>query len=276
MLQHFVKYIINQTDENVLLLAYTNRAVDEICEAIESIDALMKEEYIRIGSSYSTSQKFRGQLLSEKTKALNTRSALKELIGSRRIFVSTVASIVNKQDLLKLKKFQRVIIDEASQILEPLLVGLLPKFEQFILIGDHKQLPAVVTQDSKESATKSELLKNIGLHNLRDSLFERLFKQCKTNQWTWAYAQLSHQGRMHQDLMDFPNSQFYDGLLNILPEELPNHHQQIAPLRFAPPSESTDLEKELCDRRILFIPTCLLYTSPSPRDKRQSRMPSSA
>ena len=24
------------------------------------------------------------------------------------------------------------------------------------------------------------------------------------------------------------------------------------------------------------IPTCLLYTSPSPRDKRQSRMPSSA
>ena len=255
MLQHFVKYIINQTDENVLLLAYTNRAVDEICEAIESIDALMKEEYIRIGSSYSTSQKFRGQLLSEKTKALNTRSALKELIGSRRIFVSTVASIVNKQDLLKLKKFQRVIIDEASQILEPLLVGLLPKFEQFILIGDHKQLPAVVTQDSKESATKSELLKNIGLHNLRDSLFERLFKQCKTNQWTWAYAQLSHQGRMHQDLMDFPNSQFYDGLLNILPEELPNHHQQIAPLRFAPPSESTDLEKELCDRRILFIPT---------------------
>ena len=24
------------------------------------------------------------------------------------------------------------------------------------------------------------------------------------------------------------------------------------------------------------VPTCLLYTSPSPRDKRQSRMPSSA
>ena len=25
-----------------------------------------------------------------------------------------------------------------------------------------------------------------------------------------------------------------------------------------------------------FVPACLLYTSPSPRDKRQSRMPSSA
>lgn len=255
MLQHFVKYIINETDENVLLLAYTNRAVDEICEAIESIDALMTEEYIRIGSAYSTSEKFRGQLLSQKTKALNTRSELKELIDSRRIFVSTVASIVNKQDLLKLKKFQRVIIDEASQILEPLLVGLLPKFEQFILIGDHKQLPAVVTQDPKESATQSALLKNIGLHNLRDSLFERLFKQCQANNWDWAYAQLSHQGRMHQDLMEFPNQNFYNGLLNILPEELLAHHQQVAPLRYALPSDSTDLEQQLCDQRVLFIPT---------------------
>ena len=27
---------------------------------------------------------------------------------------------------------------------------------------------------------------------------------------------------------------------------------------------------------LLVFPTCLLYTSPSPRDKRQSRMPSSA
>lgn len=255
MLQHFVKYIINETDENVLLLAYTNRAVDEMCEAIEGIDALMTEEYIRIGSAYSTSEKFRGQLLSEKTKKLNSRSELKELIDSRRIFVSTVASIVNKQDLLKLKKFHRVIIDEASQILEPLLVGLLPKFEQFILIGDHKQLPAVVTQDSKESATQSELLKTIGLHNLRDSLFERLFKQCQANNWNWAYAQLSHQGRMHQDLMDFPNQNFYGGLLNILPVELSAHHQQIAPLRFALPTESTELEQQLCDQRMLFIPT---------------------
>ena len=33
------------------------------------------------------------------------------------------------------------------------------------------------------------------------------------------------------------------------------------------------------EKELLFVPkeeTCLLYTSPSPRDKRQSRMPSSA
>lgn len=255
MLQQFVRYIINETDENVLLLAYTNRAVDEMCEAIESIDKLMKNEYIRIGSSSSTSEKFREQLLSEKSKKLKKRQELKDLIGNHRIFVSTVASIINKQDLLKLKTFQRVIIDEASQILEPLLAGLLPQFDQFILIGDHKQLPAVVTQDSKDSAVQSELLQEIGLHNLRDSLFERLFKQCIKNEWHWAYAQLSHQGRMHEDLMAFPNTHFYNNELLILPEELTAHHQQIAPLRYALPHAGTELEMRLCERRTLFIPT---------------------
>ena len=41
---------------------------------------------------------------------------------------------------------------------------------------------------------------------------------------------------------------------------------QIGPVMFKPTLAAVDQ----------FRPTCLLYTSPSPRDKRQSRMPSSA
>ena len=45
--------------------------------------------------------------------------------------------------------------------------------------------------------------------------------------------------------------------------------------------ETADNFKEVINRKIKKVPslrdiTCLLYTSPSPRDKRQSRMPSSA
>ena len=42
--------------------------------------------------------------------------------------------------------------------------------------------------------------------------------------------------------------------------------------------ERRDIEMTLEDAITVFIPNnvCLLYTSPSPRDKRQSRMPSSA
>ena len=67
---------------------------------------------------------------------------------------------------MQLKTFDRVIIDEASQIPEPMLVGLLPHFKRFLLIGDHKQLPAVVVQSPDASSVKDEDLKKIGLKNL--------------------------------------------------------------------------------------------------------------
>ena len=38
----------------------------------------------------------------------------------------------------------------------------------------------------------------------------------------------------------------------------------------------TDKEEEIIKRTLNELGICLLYTSPSPRDKRQSRMPSSA
>ena len=39
---------------------------------------------------------------------------------------------------------------------------------------------------------------------------------------------------------------------------------------------STSVLAPLCDRGIPIVQTCLLYTSPSPRDRQKSRMPSSA
>ncbi|MCB0581601.1 MAG: DNA helicase, partial [Phaeodactylibacter sp.] len=149
----------------------------------------------------------------------------------------------------------RVIIDEASQILEPLLVGLLPNFERFILIGDHKQLPAVVVQDSEASAVYDAHLQEIGLGNLRNSLFERLYKRCIQFGWDWAYAQLSHQGRMHQDIMAFPNRYFYDGTLKILPPSLPAHLKQVARAGYAGPGEDDELLQRLLQDRVVFLPT---------------------
>ena len=100
-----------------------------------------------------------------------------------------------KRIILKLKTFHQVIIDEASQLLEPYLVGLLPHFKRFVLIGDHQQLPAVVLQSSEASKVADEELNKIGVVNLRDSFFERIYKQCLRNGWHWAHAQLSHQGK---------------------------------------------------------------------------------
>ena len=45
---------------------------------------------------------------------------------------------------------------------------------------------------------------------------------------------------------------------------------------YVKPNVSTGYLNDLCHEFILRNNACLLYTSPSPRDKRQSRMPSSA
>ncbi|BDS09530.1 DEAD/DEAH box helicase [Aureispira anguillae] len=250
MLAEMVRYLLNNTQEQILLLAYTNRAVDEICEAIHSF---AEEDYLRIGSKYSTDPHFHGRLFSEQTKTISKRKDLVHKITSHRIFVSTVASIASKASLLKLKKFDTAIIDEASQILEPMLIGMLPYFKRFVLIGDHKQLPAVVLQEKTRSAVDNPALHAIGLFNRRNSLFERLYNQAKKNNWSWAFDRLSHQGRMHGDICQFPSQYFYNGQLKLLPEELPISVWQKAPLQYKLPTNASDLEQQLIKHRMLFF-----------------------
>ena len=268
MLRNYADWIFKNTDENLLLLAYTNRAVDEICEALESLGDDVKKAYLRIGSRYSTGEVYANQLLASKTEHVHTRKELLEVLGSHRIFVSTLASLSNNLQLLQLKKFRRVVIDEASQILEPMLAGLLPQFEQFILIGDHKQLPAVVVQDAGQSEVSDEKLHEIGLQNLRNSLFERLYRRCIDQGWTWAYDHLSHQGRMHEEIMRFPGEHFYEGKLKILPENIALSQKQKAPLLTQTIDCQHEWEASVLKKRLVFLPTPIDRESPSRKTNR--------
>lgn len=255
LLKHLVKWLYENTSENLLLLAYTNRAVDEICDALESIGPQMAGAYLRIGSSFACDPRYKGQLLDEKIASVRDRKGIQEVLQRHRIFTGTLASVSGKPELFQLKTFQRLIIDEASQILEPALAGLLPLFEKFVLIGDHKQLPAVVAQTDWASRSEDPLLQEVGLHNLRHSLFERLFKRAVEKGWTWAYERLSIQGRMHRDLMDFPNRHFYEGLLDVLHPDQDPRERQVQPLTYASPYQATPLEQSLMASRKVFIPT---------------------
>jgi len=216
MLRHLVDYYFHQTDQNILLLAYTNRAVDEICNAVESINDSMRDQYLRIGSRYSTLEKYRDRMLVSKLKEIESRKDLLNLLQENRIFAATVSSMLGKMDLLALKKFDLVVIDEASQLLEPMLLGLVSQFTKVVLIGDHKQLPAVVTQNDHFSKVKDQDLLDIGLEDMAESLFQRMYDQALKNNWSWSYGILTQQGRMHKDIMSFAAKHFYDGKLKIL------------------------------------------------------------
>ncbi len=251
MLKALVQQLYENTTENILLLAYTNRAVDEICAAIESIKPEMKEEYLRIGSSYSTAPAYRDRLLSKQVEKIQNRRELTGLIKKHRIFLGTIASFAGRQELLNFKRFHRVIIDEASQILEPALMGLLPRFEHFTLIGDHLQLPAVVVQSEEASAVRLPDLNQLGLSNMRNSLFERLYRRAREKGWEHAYARLSQQGRMHADIMHYPNRLFYGGQLQLLPG--PAGEKQRQALKLPLPPEAPDWQKKLARKRFLFM-----------------------
>ncbi len=231
MLRALVDWVLRETGDNLLLLAYTNRAVDEICESLESLGGGIREQYLRIGSRFSTAERFRDRLLSARIAGVNSRAELRAVLEPCRIFASTVASFAQNDKLLEIKKFQRLIVDEASQILEPQLVGLLTRFEHFVLIGDHRQLPAVTTQRPEQTVVTDPDLNAIGLTDLRDSYFERLYRLCLIENMDQHYGRLSRQGRMHADIMDFPNRHFYGGFLQTLagdePEEGHYQHKLI-------------------------------------------------
>jgi len=245
MIRRVVQYLFNNTNETILLLAYTNKAVDEICEAICSIDDGYKQKFIRIGSRYSVDPKFKDNLLIEIAEKMDRRSQLVDRMQRTRLFVGTVASIAGKPELFSLQKFDRIIIDEASQLLEPTILGILSRFRKVVLVGDHYQLPAVVQQTNDDTIIQDEGLKKLGFDNMSNSLFERLYLSCLKHNWYWAIGQLNAQGRMHQDIMQFPNKHFYKGELQCI--------KGIDRLTLSPPHE--DITKSVFSKhRLVYIP----------------------
>lgn len=245
-------------DTSVLLLSYTNRAIDEICSKLleESID------FIRIGNHTSCSREYHPFLLENKTASCRNVNALRQLITSTRVFVGTTTAFNSHTSLFSIKQFSLAIIDEASQILEPHLMGILcassnnkSAVSKFVMIGDHKQLPAVVQQNAETSKVDNPLLTDIMLTDCRISLFERLLRKYRNN--SSVTYMLTRQGRMHHDIAEFPNIAFYGGTLM----EVPLPHQLRALSNAG--SSITDISSLIASRRMSFIDVTAPIASPS-------------
>ncbi len=238
MLRNMVEYLYQHTTETVVLLAFTNRATDEMCEKIKSVCG---NQFVRLGNLDKEHQ-FWGNTL----KGLKSLEEITEKIHQSRIFVSTVSSFYNFLHLIP--NYDTVIVDEASQLLEPHLCGILPRFRRFILIGDEKQLPAVVTQPANFCETEAEDLAQIGLSNLSSSVFERLLLNAQQKQWHHCYAMLSTQFRTHEDIAGFINQEFYKKL------KIGSEKQREA-LNLYDPQSTNPIEQALSQSRLLFVPS---------------------
>ena len=275
-LVNLLKEELLEEGTNVLLLSYTNRAVDEICSKLVEIRQENPDfDFIRLGSELSCSKEYLDYMLSVKSKKLNSANAVMKMIQATRVFCGTTASLNANISLLGIKHFSLAIVDESSQILEPHLIGLFSaqkdnrcRIEKFVLIGDHKQLPAVVQQTVEESAVSEPELIGINLRDCRLSLFERLLVQFKTDKGydeRYVYM-LTKQGRMHRDIAEFPNQAFYGNKLDIVPLE----HQTLPTVR---KDSANSIITMLTTHRIAFVAARPTVLSPSAKtNKTEAQM----
>ena len=251
---HALKYIIKEClgGEAILLLSYTNRAVDEICGMLEEAGI----DYMRLGSETSCDPRYSAHLMDHCFDNRPRLDEIRERIIQTSVIVSTTSTMQSRPFLFQLKHFSLCIVDEASQILEPNVIGLLasPQIDKFILVGDHKQLPAVVQQPDDVPA----------LSSCRQSLFERLLRVEREAGRTAFTAILQRQGRMHPDIAAFPNEMFY-AEEQLLPVPLP--HQEEPQLDYQQPSADA-LDDLLKQQRVIFLASDTISSGlTSPSDK---------
>ncbi|MCU0371707.1 MAG: AAA domain-containing protein, partial [Ignavibacteria bacterium] len=243
---------IRESGKKTFILAYTNRAVNEICTKFDD----NKIRYRKLGVNTEN--------MAESCKG----SALKDILGyinneyrNHDVFVSTVTAFNNRvDDLGEIFSFDNVIIDEASQITEADITGIISRFTKFILIGDQNQLPSVVVQSPKSSLVKDSSLKSIGLENLNISYFERMYNICVKNNWHESIGMLKNQYRMHADVADLVNNA-YKGELK------PALDAQTKPFRLYNAKSADKLEKALSSSRTIFFGSAFEKTSKTNRDE---------
>ncbi len=97
--------------------------------------------------------------------------------------------------LLDDEPFDVVVIDEATQLVDPIALGVLARASHVVLAGDPQQLPPTVLSPAAESG------------GLGVTIFERLIERGAPS------TMLREQYRMHEDIMRFPSTSMYGGQL---------------------------------------------------------------
>ena len=162
-----------KVQSSILLLAYTNRAVDEICNMLTENEL----DYIRIGNEFSCDPKYSDHLLKEVLDENTTLNSIKSTIADARIVVATTSTMNSNAALFNIKHFDLAIIDEASQILEPNIIGLLTASPPALSFREgaaaNKSLKGLQQGDykmvNKYSANIQQNLTNLATPSLKES-----------------------------------------------------------------------------------------------------------
>jgi len=199
--------------ERVLVACPTNVALDRL---LLSLMDLGLKKFLRVGNRSAAS----GEFLDALTRLGDTPVFLYDLAANITEFrefkkrvketdlIGATAYQTASHPMFLRQRFDRVIIDEAGQLNEPLTLGPLALGERFVLGGDHLQLPPVVKHRDTTAGSSSP---GAGMER---SLFERLFESSPES----SISRLKVQYRMNTEVQEIPSRLFYDGTLTAAPE----------------------------------------------------------
>ncbi len=230
VIAEIVKRLTGQ-GQRVLLAAFTNQAVDNM---LLRLDKEGFHDYVRLGYDRSVHANVQTHLLKHLINAeaqflapniapdaqqIDENQHIRELLRTIPVVASTTATWSSEKYAPTVRashteealfQFDVAIIDEASQLTIPAILGALRFARRFILVGDEKQLPPLVL--SKEAAAQG----------LSDSLFS--FLKDRDNDYMKEHSQeisacvaLRIQYRMNQWISHFASRVFYDGALVAAP-----------------------------------------------------------
>ena len=190
--------------ERVLLAAFTNQAVDNM---LLRLLAEGWDDAVRLGHELSVAPPVRSMRLVPRTYArlglpdgapLDPPELRATLLAAPLVAATTATWSAERYDGAgDAVAFELAIVDEASQLTLPALLGALRFVRRFVLVGDDQQLPPLVV--SREAVARG-----LG-RSLLAALLER---------WgSVAGVRLERQYRMHPMICDFPSVEFYEGRL---------------------------------------------------------------
>ena len=169
--------------DRVLLSAFTNRAVDN------ALEALLEQgfsEFVRFGTETGV----REDMLPYRLDPAGDPDERVAAFRDAPVVAATAAGCGSR--VMRAEEFDVVLVDEASQLTEPMTFAPVNLGTKYVLVGDHHQLPPVVRAEN----------------GLERSLFERLIEE-----FPEASVLLDRQYRMAQRIQAFSSREFYDGKL---------------------------------------------------------------
>lgn len=159
----FIARLLAAHGKRVLISAYTHSAVDNVMMKLLKKGLSVTSQtwptpaLVRVGRTSSCHPDVRFLLVSETAATLEPSKGpacsvlpsaehLRTVMKTARVVGATALS-VPRSPLLLGEHFDVVIVDEAGQISQPAVLGALMAAESFVLVGDHMQLPPLVTSE---------------------------------------------------------------------------------------------------------------------------------